>query len=54
MDPQLTEEMLARVKQTIEGNTDKVHVLSLCDACGGREANYWIAHETADPEYLIP
>jgi hypothetical protein len=40
-------------KRTIEENTDKVHVLALCDACGVRVAHYGIAHEAADPEYLI-
>jgi len=53
IDPQLAEEMLARVKRTIEENTDKVHVLALCDACGVRVAHYGIAHEAAEPEYLI-
>ena len=53
IDPSLAEEMLARVKRTVEENTDKVHVLALCDACGVRIAAYGIAHEAADPEYLI-
>jgi len=53
IDAQLAEEMLARVKRTIEDNTDKVHVLALCDACGVRAAHHGIAHEAADPEYLI-
>ncbi len=51
--PQLAEEMLARVKRTIDENTDKVHVLALCDASGVRVARYGIADEAADPEYLI-
>ena len=53
IEPSLAEEMLARIRRTIEENTDKVHVLSLCDACGVRVAHYGIAHEAADPEYLI-
>ena len=53
IDPSLAEAMLARIRRTIEENTDKVHVLSLCDACGGKVAHYGIAHEAADPEYLI-
>jgi len=53
IDPSLAEEMLAWIRRTIEENTDKVHVLSLCDACGVRVAHYGIAHEAADPEYLI-
>ncbi len=53
INPSLAEEMLARIRRTIEENTDKVHVLALCDACGGRVANYGVAHEASDPEYLI-
>jgi len=53
IDPPLAEEMLARILRTIEENTDKVHVLALCDACGGRITHYGIAHEASDPEYLI-
>ncbi len=53
IDPQLAEEILARVKRTIEENTDKVHVLALCDACGVRVSHYGTGHEAADPEYLI-
>jgi CRISPR-associated protein Cas2 len=53
IDPSLAEEMLARIRRTIEENTDKVHVLSLCDACGGRMVLYGIAKQASDPEYLI-
>ena len=53
IEPSLAEEMLARVRRTIELNTDKVHVLALCDPCSGRVAHYGIAHEASDPEYLI-
>ncbi|HSY50722.1 MAG TPA: CRISPR-associated endonuclease Cas2 [Thermoanaerobaculia bacterium] len=53
IEPALAEEMLARVQRTIEENTDKVHILALCDTCGGRIAHYGIAQEASDPEYLI-
>jgi CRISPR-associated protein Cas2 len=53
IEPSLAEEMLARIQRTIELNTDKVHVLALCDTCGGRVTHYGIAHEASDPEYLI-
>ena len=53
IEPSLAEEMLARIRRTIEETTDKVHVLALCDACGGRVAHYGIAQEASDPEYLI-
>ena len=53
IEPSLAEEMLARIRRTIEETTDKVHVLALCDTCGGWVAHYGIAHEASDPEYLI-
>ncbi len=53
IDATLAEEMLTRVQRTIEENTDKVHVLSLCEACGGKVTLYGIAEAVTDPEYLI-
>ena len=53
IDATLAEEMLTRVQRTIEENTDKVHVISLCDACGGKVTLYGIAKEATDPEYVI-
>jgi CRISPR-associated endonuclease Cas2 len=53
IEPSLAEEMLARVRRTIELNTDKVDVLALCDTCGQRVSHYGIAPEASDPEYLI-
>ncbi len=53
IEPALAEEMLARVRRVVEENTDKVHVLALCDGCAGRTVLYGIAREASDPEYLI-
>lgn len=53
IEPSLAEEMLTRVRRTIEENTDKVHVLAMCDACAGRVVLYGTAHQAGDPEYLI-
>src|SRR3954452_7277798 len=53
IDATLAEEMLTRLQRTIEENTDKVHVLSLWDACGGKITLYGIAKDATDPEYLI-
>lgn len=48
----LAEKMLRRVEAIIEAHTDKVHVLSLWDACGARTTVYGIATK-AIAEYLI-
>lgn len=53
IEPSLAEEMLARIRRTIEENSDKVHVLAFCDACAGRVVLYGIARQASDPEYLI-
>ena len=53
IEPALAEKMLARVQSIIEAHTDKVHVLSLCDACGAKTMVYGIATQVSDPEYLI-
>ena len=53
LDPALAEEMMARVRRTIEEHTDKVHVVAVCDACAGRVVVYGIAMQASDPEYLI-
>jgi CRISPR-associated protein Cas2 len=53
VDGALAEEMLARVRRTIEEHTDKVHVLVLCDACGSRITTFGIAEQASDAEFLI-
>jgi CRISPR-associated protein Cas2 len=53
IDPPLAEEMMARVRRTIEKNTDKVHVVALCDACAGRVVTVGITRQASDPETLI-
>ena len=53
LDAALAESMMARVRRIVEENTDKVHVIALCDACGGRVVTLGIAKQATDPEYLI-
>jgi CRISPR-associated protein Cas2 len=53
LEPSLAEEMMLRVRRTVEENTDKVHVVPLCDSCAGRIVTYGIATQASDPEYLI-
>jgi CRISPR-associated protein Cas2 len=53
IDAPLAEKMMARVRRTIEENSDKVHVVALCDACGGRVVTIGLARQARDPEYLI-
>jgi CRISPR-associated protein Cas2 len=53
VEPSLAEEMMTRIERAIEQNTDKVHVLAMCDNCAGRIVTYGIAHQAADPEYFI-
>ena len=49
----LAEEMMTRVRRTIEEHTDKVHVVALCEQCGERITTLGSATQANDPEYLI-
>jgi len=51
--PPLAEEMLKRIQRTIEPNSDKVHVLALCEACAEKTMKLGIAELNIDSEFLI-
>lgn len=53
LEPALAEEMMTRIERTIEPNSDKVHVLAMCENCAKRVVLYGKAEVASDPEYLI-
>ncbi len=53
LEPELADEMMARVRRTIEENSDKVHIVAVCDGCAGRVVTFGLARVASDPEFLI-
>jgi CRISPR-associated protein Cas2 len=49
----LAEEMEARITRIVNEIEDKVHILGLCEACGGRVKTFGKAERPSDPEFLI-
>lgn len=53
LEPALAEEMIKRIGRIVEPNTDKVHVLALCESCAGRMTMIGTAKKAEDPEFFI-
>lgn len=52
-EPELDAEMIVRNRRTIEENSDKVYIVSVCDGCAARVVTYCLARVAAGPEFLI-
>ena len=53
VDGMLAEEMVGRIRRTIDEAFDKVHVLPLCQACAEKIVTCGIAGQDPDPEFMI-